>query len=1106
MGIVEFKILLLVAYTITAAGRSSTARERYSAAAVKKNGNLQNMKHRIYCSLATVVAVWPVDANERSNFLSRRNLPSSIRLPVSIARTIFVLVPIHRNVDADIDMEASKTSSTTLHFQVKGMMCQKSCGTTVANALRNCRADVVDAGASFAESRAWITVTSFWSDDLVEEAIDAIECVGFEAERIQSLPEYLAQLREGDQEHEATDESDFEALQSQEEEEEEDDLESALPASSVIVTLQVRGMSCAVCTGRVERALLQLPGVSTATVTLATHRAKVILQECNNASESAHRCQQAVIQAGYDCDLLEIYGSNSQGCAAGLTLVENAQKMQANRIQEFNSWRNLLILSALFTIPLMVAHFGHMRLSETSESIPSAETWFMFLLSTPVQIFVGYRYYKAAYKGMLAGVLGMDFLICMGTTASYAYSLLLLAIQISTHEPTALDPIFPTSAMLLTFVTLGKFLETYAKGKTANALQKLMELQPVVAWRIIGIDDTVVNDKNRLASLETNQVALADLRVGDCLRVMPGSRIPTDGVLIHVSSANPSANVVAYVDESMLTGEPHPVPRAIGDKLVGGTVNQLSVLTMQVTAVGNKTVLAKIVRLMEDAQNQKAPIQAMADQIAGKFAPAVICLSLLTFCGWMICNPCELQERIFTAFMSAISVIVVACPCALGLATPTAVMVGTGVGATQGLLIKGGAVLECMHSVDTVIFDKTGTLTTGKAVVTARETFIGPADPILQNAPQHAKDDFALWLAGCAELQSEHPLGRAVVNAAKMKWGGDLACAKDGVIITEFMISPGLGVECWVATKDWGPYVVRVGSKVWSADGMGIAGDEEIRKMRETGQVGVYISIRRQSENVRRVVGVIGISDPLKSEARAVIKTLKRMKVDVWLCTGDHKVSALVVSKQLGINPKNVIAGVKPEEKADLVTRLQKNRADSGGTDRSGKIAFVGDGINDAVALARADVGIAIGAGTEVAVEAADIVLVKSTLSDVVVAIHLSKTVFQRIRMNFVWALGYNILSLPFAAGLLYPITDYRLPPEFAGLMMAFSSVSVVTSSLLLRRYRRPLISEEGPLEKRSICDNLSAFFASCYRSTSGLKYQDLTTLDDDELEIVQLM
>ena len=830
-------------------------------------------------------------------------------------------------------------------------------------------------------------------------------------------------------------------------------------------------------------------------------------------------------QAGYECQAVVVSSSDSNE-NGGETLHDAAEQMEQAVVAEWKAWRRLLMLAVAITIPLLLID-GQYRRSKrdlNDDNSSAADEWGLWLLlllecalSSLVQFGVGKRFYVAAYHGWCDRVLGMDFLVCLGTTASYVYSVVILLLMftrmlLTPSDPSSkdgtlgLDPTFTTGAMLLSFVTLGKFLESYAKGKTASALHTLMELQPLFAFRVVEQAEEDMADQHvDLASLPVEEVAVKDILVGDLLRVLPGARIPTDGKLVAISACteiktaglaphgDAESQEQAFVDESALTGEPFPVAKSVGDSVTGSTVNQLSVLLVRVTAVGEATALSKIVRLMERAQRQKAPIQAYADRIACVFAPAVLALASVTFAAWLILNDrVTAEERFFWAFTSGIAVVVVACPCALGLATPTAVMVGTGVGATHGLLIKGGAVLENMHSVDTVVFDKTGTLTSGRAVLGVDRSHEilqrSGDDALFHNLPTKvSEDNLALWLAACAETQSEHPLAKSIVNAAKSRWGSDVTCSHEGVRVEKFRIVPGRGVSCWVSKPGWGEWNVRVGSRSWtkapvdgsSSEVQGLApsddptGDEQATALRVQGQIAVYVSVGNTSSQSRRVVGVFGIVDPIKKESRSTVAALQKMGVEVWLCTGDHELTARAVAHEIGIHDDNICAGVTPEGKADLVTRLQRrHRLPTRGIRRlrgservTGRVAVVGDGINDAVALARADVGIAIGAGTEVAVEAADVVLVRSSLHDVVVALHLSKVVFRRIMMNFLWAMGYNVFALPFAAGVLYPFTDFRLPPELAGLMMAFSSVSVVTSSLLLRRYRRPIVQEDGSLE-----------------------------------------
>ena len=925
--------------------------------------------------------------------------------------------------------------------------------------------DVIHASASFAQSYATITASlSLYSNslgNLQDTAINAIDCVGFDATVLtdDELVHFMEQQKDNNSDSSMTSEETI--------------FEDEPLTDNATALLHVGGMSCAVCVGRVERLLNEVDGVIYASVMLTTHRAQIQVDH-NRLEVIANFCCQVVTKGGYDCRILQL-GSHST-----VTLGQNAAQLEQSRLDELYTWQRLLVISTVLTIPLVIFH--QFKIHALMMGSPSLQEWIMLGLATPIQFGVGLRYYKAAFNGWINGrFLGMDFLIVMGTSASYLYSILVFSAQLIGAD-TSMEPTFATGAMLFTFVTLGKYMEAYAKGKTASALQALMELQPHSALKVIGIKGDL-DCSIDLASLETVDVAAADVLAGDYLYVLPGARIPADGVLI--ASSDSSKN--AYIDESALSGEPFPVVKHVNDEIFGATVNQLSTLLIKVTASGNSTVLAKIVQLMEQAQSQKAPIQAQVDMVACIFAPTVLALSCLTLICWLIFSHGE--NRFFLAIMSSISVIVVACPCALGLATPTAVMVGTGIGATYGILIKGGAVLEGAHGINTVILDKTGTLTSGKAVLSQVREFICANDKISMNLPDRVpRQHIVLWLAACAEKQSEHPLAKAVVNAAKAVWGGDVTCSHDGVEVRDFQITVGSGVECLVQKPNWGEWRVRVGNRAWAKEALlnrdettvESVGDADIEEIRQSGKVGVYVSVlseqqylervdRSGNPHSRQVVGVLGISDPIVAEAKSTVLALHMMGIDVWMCTGDDEITALAVAREIGIDEAHVCAGVKPEGKADLVTRLQKRRSYQGGGlsgPRNGRVAMVGDGINDAVALARSDVGIALGAGAEVAVEAADMVLVRSSLHDVVVALHLSRVVFHRIRLNFVWAMGYNILALPFAAGALYPFLSWRLPPEFAGLMMAFSSVSVVTSSLLLRTYRKPVILDDGSFAK----------------------------------------
>ncbi|KAL7542743.1 hypothetical protein ACHAXR_012055 [Thalassiosira sp. AJA248-18] len=1032
-------------------------------------------------------------------------------------------------------------------------------------------------------------------EKLVELATDEVECVGFDVE-------WLATDQDANTHRE-------QSLKEREEMKKSSSPPSATPIDDVFetegenrnnggatATFHVGGMSCAVCTGSVERFLLSVgggedsdqPHVIHAAVSLPTTTARVTFSPLgDNAGGGEHaltiyqnlaeECAAVVSKGGYACEILnvQVSGASSQANTAGngSSLLDSAARMERTRQAELHEWKCSLITSLSFTLPLAIIQFLSMHSSNHDPGAPLPPTfkdWMMLLLATPVQFGVGKRFYKSAYRGLIHGcTMGMDFLVAMGTSSAYIYSIIVFGLQIiaklngnasiSTME---LKPTFETGAWLITFVTLGKYLEAYARGKTAGALQTLMELQPVSATRAIlpkeildqlsardehsGEDEkefiSTVFSKIDLNSIPTDEKDISEIRSGDFLLVLPGGRIPTDGVLVsregsgqitksysdNALSKDVSKNgVCAYIDESAFSGEPFPVAKRPGDLVYGASVNQLSVILIRVTATGSETVLSRIVRLVDEAQGNRAPIQAQADRIASIFAPCVMMLAMVTFVCWVLLLDEESgsrEERYVTALMSAISVIVVACPCALGLATPTAVMVGTGVGAMNGLLIKGGAVLEMAHHVKTVVFDKTGTLTTGRAVVGSRIEYTGQlikkedvssltSKKMLQSLPAAVRQaDIALWFACCAELRSEHPLGHAIVNSGKEIWGHDILkpvtkgnASKSNnkndrvpgqLSISDFQVVPGRGVQCTIDGIDQGhSCIVRVGNKTWAHGLEGEGGltikekdssqaDDDVEQLRTQGQIGVYVSLKCTGTEGGDfvIVGVIGIIDPVKNEAKSTVAALKSMGVSVWMCTGDHELTAQAVAQKVGIDEDNVCSNVKPEGKADLIRRLQKRRVRSGrGQTGDSRVAVVGDGINDAVALAQSDVGIAIGAGTEVAVEAADIVLVRSQLHDVVIALHLSRVVFDRIKLNFVWAMAYNLFALPFAAGLLYPFTDWTLPPAFAGLMMAFSSVSVVVSSLLLRTYVKPVINDDGRLDERGCASCTTGIVESCY-------------------------
>mmetsp|Transcript_27261 Transcript_27261/g.62579 ORF Transcript_27261/g.62579 Transcript_27261/m.62579 type:complete len:1114 (-) Transcript_27261:134-3475(-) len=1076
--------------------------------------------------------------------------------------------------------ESHRGSGLILYFNIDGTMCQKSCGTTAQNAIdlaleENGYAPLSVAASHDLRGARIVLPLDTAIGPAQEVVVEAVEDIGFDcaagavahlrdgvptSEEDRAWEAWAARMRQQDEER-RVDAAARKKNRASTSSSSRGDLPSSAPKGSSLapyILLQVSGMTCSVCSGRVQKTIEKYAGpfLKEANVSAATGKARIDfhpVEECSGGSgmggverpppsgdqmdassgsysrvnsssdfeveesienatnfeETAESIIAGIEEAGYGCDLLYLH----DGSAGGGGRPSPDRSSSRHHAEEIRSWRRALCLSFALTAPIVALHYGARRGSTGDQAL-----WVQLTtaaLSTVVQVLVGARFYVAAGRGfacvgILQGkrpeiTLGMDALVVLGTTAAFFYSVVALLVILITSDDTshhtAMMPTFETSAMLLTFVTLGKYLESHAKQQTSSALQALMMLQPDLACRVKPSSHALMNKRLlesskpeaiaemiQIHALETEHTEVAKLQPGDYVVIPAGSRIPADGnVICHDGSGG-----AGYVDESALSGEPLPVAKRPGDTAYGGTLNQLSTLLLHVTAGGNDTVLSRIVGLVEDAQLSRAPVQAMADSVAGVFVPIVLCLATITFVGWMALLEVHEERKEFTRFymalMSAISVIVVACPCALGLACPTAIMVGTGVGAANGCLIKGGAALEAANHVTTIIFDKTGTLTTGRAVLGSKISFLQEDDDLLQNlCPPHARTEPLLWLAACAETGSTHPLGAAILNAARSRWGDD-PIRGAAITISDRETVPGNGVRCVLSTERQRSIHIRVGNYSFAGDGESNVGDREIEVIRQEGEVGIYVSIAEREDGPWHVVGVLGVKDPIQDNAKACVAALGRMGVEVWMCTGDHETTALSVAKKLGISEVNVCAGVSPEGKGDLVTRLQKRniRKNEGKKGLQSFVAVVGDGINDAVALARADVGIAIGAGTEVAIEAADVVLVKNNLQDVIVTLHLSKIVFQRIRLNFVWALGYNMFTIPIAAGVLYPFTEWRLPPAFAGLMMAFSSISVVMSSLLLKMYHRPCLLEDGTIKEQ-----MSIIGRCCVTSPYFLRIND---------------
>ncbi|KAB2606131.1 copper-transporting ATPase HMA5 [Pyrus ussuriensis x Pyrus communis] len=758
----------------------------------------------------------------------------------------------------------------------------------------------------------------------------------------------------------------------------------------------------------VQSSVESVEGVSNVEVNLAEKKVTITYDSDFTGPRSLIRC---IEEAGHDSKVYQV------------NLYVPPRPREAERKHEIQMYRNQFFLSCLFSVPIflfsmvlpMLPPYGNW-LDYKVHNMLTVGMLLRWILCTPVQFIVGRRFYVGSYHALRRRSANMDVLVALGTNVAYFYSVY-IAIKAFALDKFEGQDFFETSSMLISFILLGKYLEVLAKGKTSDALAKLTDLAPDTAF-LLSLDD----DDNVISEIE---ISTQLIQKNDILKVAPGAKVPVDGIVVRGHS---------YVNESMITGEATPISKKLGDKVIGGTMNENGCLLVKATHVGSETALSQIVQLVEAAQLARAPVQKLADQISKFFVPTVVIVAFLTWLGWFIPGEFGLfpenwipkgMDKFELALQFGISVLVVACPCALGLATPTAVMVATGKGASQGVLIKGGNALEKAHKVKTVVFDKTGTLTVGKPVVVNAVLF-----------SSYSMEEFCA-VSIATEANSEHPIAKSVVEHAKrlLKTFGSTEHVMEA---KDFEVHTGAGVSGRVGDK-----MVLVGNK---------------RLMRHNNvQVGPevekYVS---EHENLARtcvlvaidgkIAGSFAVTDPVKPEAARVISYLHSMNITSIMVTGDNWATAAAIAKEVGID--KVYAETDPLGKADRIKELQM---------KGMAVAMVGDGINDSPALVAADVGMAIGAGTDVAIEAADIVLMKSNLEDVVTAIDLSRKTMSRIRLNYVWALGYNILGMPVAAGVLFPFTGIRLPPWLAGACMAASSLSVVCSSLLLQSYKKPL-------------------------------------------------
>jgi len=742
-------------------------------------------------------------------------------------------------------------------------------------------------------------------------------------------------------------------------------------------TFYIEGMTCASCSATVEKVTGRLEGVEMASVNLAAEKMTV---SYNPVQLSVREITDAVNKSGYKA----IPQNEEQEEVTSPDEVETESKEEV--------LKKRTILSALFTIPLMYVSMGPMiglPLPAIVDHMhnPALFALLQLILTIPV-VWSGREYFKQGFKTLSKGHPNMNSLISLGVWAAFVYSLAATYAILFNGADLAMMLYYETSAVILAFHTLGKYLEERSKGRMSEAIQKLMDLAPKTA-RVIH-------------NGEEEEVDVEQVSPGDIIRVRPGEKMPVDGVIMTGRTA---------VDESMLTGESMPVEKAEGDTIIGASMNKNGSIDYRATKVGKDTTLSQIIKLVEEAQGSKAPIAKLADIITGYFVPVVMALALLSGLVWFFVG----QGFVFSLTI-AISILVIACPCALGLATPTAIMVGTGKGAEHGVLIKSGGALETIHSVDTIVFDKTGTLTEGKPVVT----------DIVLNEESTYNEDMILKLAASAETGSEHPLGEAIVKEAKDQ-------SIETVDALDFEAIPGRGLKAVVDGQ-----TVYFGNKQLMSEQAIPTGQlpKQADRLADEGKTPMYLAIDGKAE------AVIAVADTLKDNSVATIQALQARGIQVAMITGDNERTAQAVAKLAGID--RVLSDVLPEDKANEVKKLQEEGK---------KVAMVGDGINDAPALAQADIGIAIGSGTDVAVESADVVLMRDDVKEVLTAIELSEDTLKNIKQNLFWAFAYNIVGIPIAMGLLYIFGGPLLSPVFAAAAMSFSSVSVLANALRLKGF-----------------------------------------------------
>jgi heavy metal translocating P-type ATPase len=751
------------------------------------------------------------------------------------------------------------------------------------------------------------------------------------------------------------------------------------------VELRITGMNCASCVGRIENALTRLPGTIEASVNLATEKATV--RYLPGLADPA-LLMEAVRTAGYEAER----AGESQ---------TSADREGVMREVELRGLKRSVLLAAVLTAPIFILDMGahflppfHRWLHSTFEL--QNLFYFYFILATMVQFGPGLRFYRKGWPALWRGGPDMNSLVMLGTSAAYGYSVVVVFLPRALPAGTA-HVYFEASTVIITLILVGRYFEALARGRTGEAIKRLLGLQAKTA--------RVIRDGREL------ELGIEEVQRGDFVLVRPGEKIPVDGKVTEGSS---------YVDESMITGEPIPAAKNIGDEVVGGTINKIGSFTFRATKIGAETLLAQIIRMVEQAQGSKLPIQALVDRVTNYFVPVVIGVAILTFGVWLVLGP---APALTFALVNAVAVLIIACPCAMGLATPTSIMVGTGKAAEMGVLFRKGEALQSLRGAEIIAVDKTGTLTKGRPEMTDL-TVAG-----------NCEENEILRLVASVESRSEHPIAEAIVEAARRR---GLALAE----VRDFAATPGFGVEAWVEDRP-----IQVGAdRLMKKLGLDVSVFAEATNLlADEGKTPLYVAVDG------RLAAVLAVADPIKGSTPEAVAELHRLGLRVAMITGDNRRTAEAIARRLGID--EVAAEVLPDGKVEAVKGLQ-------GQGR--KVAFVGDGINDAPALAQADVGIAIGTGTDIAIESAEVVLMSGDLRNVPNAIALSKATIRNIKQNLFWAFAYNVCLIPVAAGILYPAFGLLLSPVFAAVAMAASSVCVVTNALRLRRFRPPMAVEGG--------------------------------------------